>query len=142
MFLGHVSGAAMHAHHLWIVSKCCSASHGSRAAFSQGGRDHFASHCECISWSTPGQVETSAPGGGLILRTKGGNASLLPQPVGYWVCHQLMSPALPPGLRVVGSKSGPLCASGLRTWMGTGMSCVFRMEQFPMDRTASVSNSC
>lgn len=116
---------AMHNHHIWIVSKCCSG-----AALNQGG-----CHCECTSWSTaaarsiPGQAELW----GELWSSGRKEENFLSCPSLWFlgVSPTIAPKSLPRELR--GSKSHPSCASVPRAWTRTGMSWDFRMEQFPMD---------
>lgn len=137
---------AMHSHHLWIVSKCCSESRwlwGSIKSWWMSLHIPLWTHLleHRAERSIPAPAETSLPRGqgGLILRKKGGKPSLLPQPVGFGLYHQLMLPDLSMLLWKDPSQVS-LCASVLRTWTGTGTSCVFSMEQLPTDGAISVSN--
>lgn len=104
---------AMHNHHVWIVSKCCSG-----AALNQGGC-HSTSHCECTSWSTPAQAEPSASGDSSDPHEER-RKTFSPAPGGAFlgVSPTIASKSLPGELR--GSKSHPLCASALRHERGQG----------------------
>lgn len=104
---------AMHNHHVWIVSKCCSG-----AALNQGGC-HSTSHCECTSWSTPAQAEPSASGDSSDPHEERRKTfSPAPGCAFLGVSPTIAPKSLPGELR--GSKSHPLCASALRHERGQG----------------------
>lgn len=87
--------AAMHSHHLWNVSKCCSEPRWLSGGIKSRWVSLYISLRTLLlehgaAPSIPAQAATSASGACLILRKKGGKPSLLPYSVGYWMYHQLM----------------------------------------------------